>query len=319
MGRVILLIFAIWACATSVIFIKDSSVGPVALAGWRLVLGAALLSPLVFRDRRRFRAHLGSAPLRRAVLPGVLLGVHFISWIAGARLTLAANASLIVNMVPVVMPFLLLVLLREGINRGEAAGTAVAMAGVAVLTWSDYLYDPLHFRGDVVCFVSMLLFAVYLALARRNRSFPSLWLYVVPVYLSGGLFCLLASTALWAIGLAAPELPAAAPWAFVSPLAGDWPWDLLMILGLALLPTILGHSTLNYCMKHMRGQFVSIATLGQFIFAGLMAYAYPGLRETPDAGFYPAAVLVVVGAAIALRATPPPEQRLEAGSAPEAD
>jgi drug/metabolite transporter (DMT)-like permease len=286
-GPLFLLIVGIWAGATSVIFIKDSEVPPMLLSAYRLLGGGLLLSPLMLRDLRRHRTAFGRRHVRRAALPGVVLGLHFITWIEGARMTLAANASLIVNMVPVAMPFLMLAMIRERINRGEALGTLAAMAGVGLLAWSDYTFSPDHFRGDLICLGSMVLFALYLALGRRNRDFPTIWLYVVPVYLIGGAFCFL-------VGLA-----------FHHPAAGDYPRDLWMILGLAVVPTIIGHSTLNWCMKHMRGQVVGIATLGQFIFAGVMAYFYPPLREAPTWTFYPASVLVVAGAVVALRATPP--------------
>jgi drug/metabolite transporter (DMT)-like permease len=42
-----------------------------------------------------------------------------------------------------------------------------------------------------MCLVSMLLFALYLALGRRNRDFPSVWLYVIPVYGQAAAVCLL--------------------------------------------------------------------------------------------------------------------------------
>jgi len=55
----------------------------------------------------------------------------------------------------------------------------------------------------------------------------------------------------------------------------------------------------------MRAQVVAIGTLGQFVFAGIMAYFF--LHEVPDWHFYLASVLLVVGAVIAIRATPAAE------------
>ncbi|KKK77008.1 hypothetical protein LCGC14_2857920 [marine sediment metagenome] len=37
---------------------------------------------------------------------------------------------------------------------------------------------------------SMVLLAMYMALGRKNRDFPSIWLYVVPLYFVGGCMCL---------------------------------------------------------------------------------------------------------------------------------
>ena len=282
--RIPLLVLGVWACGTAVIMIKSCTVHPVLLSSYRLVVAVAVLAPLFVRDWRRNRPGFGWAQLRKTILPGVLLGGHFITWISGARMTLAANASLIVNMVPIAMPFLMHFLIRERLTRVEYLATALALTGVAVLAGGDYRLENTYFPGDMVCVVSMLLLATYLALGRRNRDFPTIWLYLVPLYAVAAVTCFFAS------------LP------FVSPLAVDSARDGLMIVGLALVPTVMGHSILNYSMKHIRGQTVSVANLGQFIFAGLMAYAFLG--EIPHANFYIACTLVVTGAVIALRSMP---------------
>ncbi|MFW6061633.1 MAG: DMT family transporter [Planctomycetota bacterium] len=287
-AHVLMLMVGVFACSTAVIMVKESTVHPVALSAYRLLIAAVLLTPMFLRDVRRHRAWWSWRQLRRALLPGLVLGVHFISWIAGARLTLSANASLVVNMVPIVMPFLLYWMIRERLTRGEWAGTASAMAGLVILATADAELNPAHFLGDVVCFLSMLVFAVYLALGRRNRDVPGIWLYLVPLYYIGGLICLAASTA-FVNPLDVPAAPAGKP-------AG---WNLLMALGLGVIPTIIGHSTLNFAMKHLRGQFVSIANVGQFIFAGTMAFFLRG--EVPNWQLYPAASLIVAGAYLAIR------------------
>jgi drug/metabolite transporter (DMT)-like permease len=303
-GRILLLIFGVWACSTAVIMIKAGTMHPVLLSASRLLVATAALSPVFLRDLRRNRSRYSRRHLRRTILPGIVLGAHFVSWILGARLTLAANSSLIVNMVPVVMPFLLHFMMREQLNRGEWLGTAVALMGVLVLAGLDYHISAEYFLGDVLCFGSMLLFALYLALGRRNRDFPTLWLYLVPLYFVGGLVCLLTAAGLGALW----EIPAgrdflqAVRLGEVHPLAIHGAWDVLLAVGLGIIPTIIGHSTLNWAMKHIRGQAVSIANLGQFIFAGVMAYFLLG--EAPAWNFYVACALVVAGAGIALRQTP---------------
>ena len=302
--RMPLLVFGVWACATAVIMIKLCRVHPVLLAACRLLVAAVVLAPLFARDLRRCRGRYGLALLRKTVLPGLLLGAHLVTWIIGARLTPAANSSLIVNMVPVAMPFLLYVLVRERLTRGELLATATAMAGVGVLAAADYRVGDTSFLGDVVCFVSMVLLAWYLALGRRNRDFPTIWLYVTPLYLFAGMACLIA--ALLTAGVwAAPGVRGALQClglGDVHPLAvaaaSDWMW----ILALGIIPTVMGHSILNYSMKHLRGQVVSITILGQFIFAGAMAYWI--LSEIPCWSFYPASVLVVGGAVLVLRFAP---------------
>lgn len=288
-GRYLLLFLGVFACSTAAIFIKLSETHPVVLAAWRLLLAALLLAPIFFSHLRQHRDAFTASHVRRLFLPSAVLAVHLISWSYGARLALAAQSSLIVNLVPVAMPFFLYPLLGEKINGREILGTAVAIAGVVGLTFRDALSGG-DILGNAVCFGSMLLFAWYLALGRKNRDFPSLWLYVVPIYAFAGAICLIA----------------ALPWIGTFPIGSAREWWLM--LGLACVPTILGHSLLNAAMRQMRGQIVSLCNVGQFVFAGLIAFFL--FHEVPSPTFYAASALVVAGISLVVFSTPTPPPRL---------
>jgi len=75
--------------------------------------------------------------------------------------------------------------------------------------------------------------------------------------------------------------------------------DILIILGLAIIPTVIGHSIFNYCLKHIRGQIVVIINLStQFILAAIMAYFFFG--EIPRSMFYFSAIFLISGALLAI-------------------
>ncbi len=281
--RVLVLIFGIFACSTAVIMIKarPDSLDPVLLAALRLLVAAAALTPLMLRDMRRFPGQLNRRQLAATVVPGLLLGAHFITWIIGVGYTRAVNASLIVNMVPIVMPILMYVLVRERLTGVEWVATAIAFGGVALLGWTDFDAAPQFLQGDAICLGSMLLMAVYLALGRRYRGFASFWLYIVPLYWVAGVFCFVASLVM------------------ANPFRSYSLREIAVILGLGLVPTVIGHSVLNYSMKHLRGQVVSILNLGQFVFAGVMAYFI--YNEVPSWALYLAAAAMLAGAGIVLK------------------
>ena len=280
------LIFGVFCCATAVIFIKASVEHPVLLSSYRLLVAGVALTPLFLRDARQYSAAVVRQHLRSTLLPGVLLGLHFISWIIGARMTTAANASLIVNLVPVVIPFFLFSMIREKPTRGELQGTAFALSGMFLLTVTDFNLSRTYFWGDVLCFVSMLFFTYYLALGRKNRGLVSIWLYVVPLYYLAGVFCFIV-----ALGLVNPIKP--------------YPFrEFALIFALGLIPTVMGHSILNYAMKTLRGQLVSVINMGQFIFAGILAFFL--LNEVPGVAFYLASLLIIIGAWLAINATARP-------------
>lgn len=267
------------ALSTSVLFIKASTLHPLVLSSGRLWVAVLALSPLYLRDLRRYPG--ARQAFRRSLWPGVLLALHFASWVVGARLTPVVNSSLLVNMVPLVTPVLLFALAAERIHRHELLGTLIAVSGVLALMGSDFRLAPAHFVGDAVCLGSMLLFAAYLVLARRNRDLPSLWLYLVPLYAVAALLCLAAA-------------------AFTLDLRAQ-PWnrrEVGLVVGLGLIPSVLGHSILNHAMSKLRGQLVSLVNLSQVLYAGLLGFVMLG--EVPGPLFYLAAVLIVLGALVAL-------------------
>lgn len=288
--RYVLLLLGVFGCSTSVILIKSSQTHPVVLVAARLLIATALLSPLFLLDWRKHRTAFTRDHLRRTTLPALVLALHFISWTYAARMTLAAQATLIVNLVPVAIPFFLHSLVGERINRTEILGTLIAIAGVGLLTAGDALAGTGSLFGNLLCFGSMLAFAWYLALGRKNRDFPSLWLYVIPVYLQAGAICLAVSI----------------PW--LDTFAPGSPREWSLLVGLAVLPTLLGHSLLNLSLRHLRGQVVSLCNVGQFVFAGVMAYFL--FSEHPAALFHLSSAIVVAGIALVVFSTPSTPPRL---------
>jgi drug/metabolite transporter (DMT)-like permease len=285
MLNIIILLLGVFCCSTAIIFIKAGNMDAALLAALRVLIAAVILSPLFWREWRRRPDITIATCLRRSLIPGTLLAIHFISWIAASRMTPAANASLIVNLVPLVLPVMLFLLLREKLTGREIVGTALALGGMALLTGADFQLNRQYFFGDLLCFGSMLFFALYLAWARRHQEADTPWLYVVPLYVMAGIVSLLLLPLLTWLKLA-------------DPLQHYTGHDWLMVAGLAIVPTVFGHSILNISMKRIRGQLVSIINMGQFVFAAILAYMI--LHEVPDKTFLPASILVVLGAVVAI-------------------
>lgn len=282
---------AVFACSTAVILIKATATPPIWLAAERLLIAAVVLAPLALRDARR--EGLAKGWLRTAWWPGLFLAVHFATWAAGARMIPAANSTLIANFIPVVMPAIALLLLRERASALELAATAVGVGGVAFLAIGDLRGG--QFLGNAICVLSMVTFGIYLALSRRLRR-GSLWLYVTPLYAIAGALC--AGTALAVEG--PPPIPRAG--------------ELVLVAALGCVPTVIGHSLLNRAMGILRPQAVSIAALGNVPLAAVMAWALWG--EVPTPAFWVAGAACIVAIAMVMApslrpacAVPAPEAR----------
>lgn len=274
----LLLFLGVFAGSTAVIFIKVSTENPLLVASYRLLIAAVVLSPLFFRQLRQRTAPYTWREFSWTIVPGLVLALHFITWVIGARMTLAANASLVVNLAPVAMPFFLWLFYREVVNRSEVTGTLLALAGLGVLVSANYRLDAANVWGDLICFGSMLAFAAYLALGRVNGARLPLWLYLIPLYTIAGLASLV--FALF----------------FINPIKAYSLPNLLAILGLGIIPTVIGHTLLNFSMKHFRGQVVGVANLGQIVFSGIMGVLL--LSEYPSGAFYIAAGLIFAGVVV---------------------
>ncbi len=282
--HLILLFIGVFACSTAAIFIRSSQVHPIMLSAMRLLIAAVGLTPIFLRDWKHHRGQgMSRKELGASILPGMILGIHFITWNMGIRMTRVANGSLIVNLVPLAMPIVLYALIGEKLTRREAHATLLAVAATGFLVYFDYQLDPEYFVGDLTCLGSMVFFCLYLAISRRHRSSRSIWLYVVPLYGLAGGFCLLTAIIIGTITGNQDILPQWYP-------LEEWVW----LLCLGLIPTITGHSILNYCMKKLRGQVVSIINLTQFAFAGVLAWLV--FREIPHWSLYVTATILACSA-----------------------
>ena len=245
------------------------------LAAWRVLLSALILAPAYAIARRQYGDSEFLVVLKRSLLPGLVLCAHFITWVIGARLSLGVNATIIVSLVPLALPVLMWGMFGEVLQKREWIATLLALAGLAVLALDGMRMSAEHLLGDAICLLSMVLFALYLAMARRFRNLQSLWLYLVPVYAVAGISSLILAPL---FGPVMPDMTTN---------------NIIMVFSLAVVSTVIGHSSLNFAMQHMRGQTVGIMTLAQFIFAGVLAYVL--YREIPSLLFYPASGLMCLG------------------------
>lgn len=273
----LLLILGVWCCSCAAILIKLSTLEPMYLACGRLLLAATVLFPVHLYMRKKYP---GQAPaIKKVLLPAVFLAVHFMLWIVAARLIPAANGTLIANLVPLVMPVVLWLMVSEKPKAREVIATVIAMSGLSLMMSEDLQMDAQYLRGDILAFASMIMLTLYLVLAKRHRALPSIWLYVVPVYAAAGVICL-------PVAVMMHGMPATINVR-----------EILLLMGLVLIPTVLGHSLLNAAMWWFRGQVVSIFNLFQFTFAGAMAYWFLN-GEMPTRGLYVTAGMIIVAVVV---------------------
>lgn len=254
--------------------------GPVlAIALWRNVLGAVATIPFAVRQRAQFRA----LPRRLwwyTIGAGLLLALHFATWIPSLRYTsIAASTALVATQV--VWAALIAFATGHRAPRKEWFGIGIALLGTFVLTGIDISLDPTALFGDLLALAGAVAAAAYVVLGQRVRSELSLSAYTSVVYSVAGIAllggCLLTGTQL--IGFS----------------ARDW----LLIVAITVLAQLGGHSLMNMALRSFSATAVSLAILLEVPGATLLGWLWPG--QTPPWQLLPGAVLVLAGLVVVVQ------------------
>ncbi|ATL32603.1 DMT family transporter [Streptomyces formicae] len=142
------------------------SVPPTSLAFWRCVVAVAAIAPWAVRsfvaERRHVRAHA-----RLLVLLGFLgIAAYTVMVYLAAHTTTATNMSLLAVTASVFMLLLSRILHGDRLGRYRVAGSAIALAGVAVLVTRGSLSELTPRPGDLWMLGATLIFAAYSLLVR---------------------------------------------------------------------------------------------------------------------------------------------------------
>jgi drug/metabolite transporter (DMT)-like permease len=151
----------------------------------------------------------------------------------------------------------------------------VALAGMLVISWGDFIFGFDYIFGDVLAIIGMLAVAVYMLAGRLIRQKLNLFVYVFIVYSSGALFLLAACLTL--------NLE-------MYPLPRD---DYILFVGLAVIPTIFGHTVYNWALKYVSASVISISLLGEPILSSLWAVLF--LSEYPANTIFMGGAMVLFG------------------------
>ena len=269
--------------------VRLSHAHPLAIAAWRLgfsliVIAVALAVTGEWRQWRRVsRTELGIA-----LGAGGMLALHFWSWNSSIGLTSVAASVVLVNTQPVVVALLSVTWLGEAPTRRQWIGIAIAMAGALVVALPDFsagdaAAHPRALLGDLLALVGALTAATYFVSGRRLRSSLALWPYVGLVY--GSCFVVLLLLAL----------------ATGAPLAPQPPRELAIFAALALGPMLLGHTGLNWALKHSPAYVVNLTLLGEPVGATAIAAVLPGIREVPGPATLLGGGIVLLGILLTAR------------------
>lgn len=242
------------ALGWSAILIRLADAPPLAIAAYRMLGGAALLLPFTAKNLPALWGSLSAHQRALWVLSGLLLAFHFSLWIESLRHTSVASSVVLVTTNPIFAGVGAWLLLGEREGRTFWAGVAVTTFGGALLGWSDARSWGGSGLGNMLALGGAVMASGYLLCGRSLRRYLPLGPYVTVCYgLSGTILVVGASVS-------------------GQPLSG-FSWSTWILLGLmAVGPTLIGHTAVNYALGYLPSGRVALAIVGEPVVASVLAW-----------------------------------------------
>ena len=239
-------------------FAQGEGVPSLTIAAIRLGIAAVILTPIVWARASQELLAMRRRDLVLAAASGVVLAVHFWSWITSLAYTSVASSTVLVTTNPLWVGLASALCFGERAGRKTLVGIALTLAGSALIFASDSssanaALQPDPVRGNLLALLGAVAASVYLLLGRALRPRVGLLPYIWLAYGTAAIVLLLA------VGGTGKTLLGYSTFAYAA------------MLGLALGPQLLGHTAFNWALRHLSATFVAVSILGEPVGSALLA------------------------------------------------
>jgi drug/metabolite transporter (DMT)-like permease len=257
-------------------------VHPLVIAFGRVALAALVLAALDVRTLARSVPAL--TPRQRAGIlgAGALLAAHFALFLWGLDRTSLPAALSLISLEPLSVVLCSWVFFRIRPARLEQIGVALATIGAVVVARGSGAGDH-RLAGDLMVLGAVLLFGLYVAAARGLRDALPTRCYAALVYAGAAL----------ALAGVLPLVPGVLASALSPP-----PHAVVAIVLLALVPTVLGHTSVQWAAGRMSPAIVALVSPGETL--GGIAIGAAWLGAIPTATEIAGALIILSGTTVAI-------------------
>jgi drug/metabolite transporter (DMT)-like permease len=280
------LVVGVLAASTAAIFVRlaqAESAPSLVLAAARLCVATVILTPIVWRRHRHDVRAVSLSDLKWALVSGVVLGLHFATWITSLEYTAVVNSVTLVSTSPLWVALLAPVFLRERLDRWAAVGLVLAMGGGILVGLSGKAGEPPTrndpLLGNGLALIGALMAAIYFMIGRRLRARLGLTVYIWMVYSTAAIILVLV------VVLSGEQVVGLPDKAY------------LWMLMIGLVPQLIGHSSFNYALGFLSAAYVSLVLLSEPIGSGLLAIIF--LNEWPVLLQLAGSTLILLGIGVA--------------------
>ena len=217
---------------------------------------------------------------------GIILALHFTFWVTSLQFTSVASSVILVTSHPVLVAPLSYFFLKERISKINMIGITISLLGVIILVYGNYngpFTQSSTLFGNILALLGGAAAGLYILGGRYLRRTIPVIIYALIVYA-------IATTVLLGFVLISQlEL---------FTISQD---DLLLILIMAIVSGIGGHTLYNWSLAHIRASLASVALLGEPIGSALLAYILPWINEIPTTWTFIGGAIVLTGVYLTAR------------------
>ncbi len=276
MARIVLVLAVLAVSTAAPLVYWAAPASALTVAASRVCLAAVLLllaaGPALSTLRR-----LSARERWFVVAGGLLLGTHFGVWISSLYFTSTAASVALVATQPMFAAVFGAVFLREAVGRRAMVGMGLAMVGCLVLAGGDFSASGDALLGDAMAVAGAATAAGYLIVGRHVRVAIPLTPYLAAVNVVAGLALLGAALATGAR-------------------FGGFGWNVYAaIVACAVVPSLIGHTLLNWSVRRFPAHLVTLAILGEPIGASLLTWGFFGEQPPTHAVLGGAIILAGIG------------------------
>jgi drug/metabolite transporter (DMT)-like permease len=277
-----LLLISVISISFSAIIILSINSNPLTIAFYRMLFTTIIISIFLISNENSIKELLGLdiKKIFYMILIGIILAAHFSFWITSLKLTSIASSVILVSIHPIVIGPISFYFLKEKLSKFNILGIILAFIGIIILVYGNYGLNTITIdtiEGNLYALLGGIAAGFYIIGGKKIRRNTSLLVYTFIVYgfstITLFFICLIFSTKIIILNSN----------------------DFILILLLAIISGILGHTLYNYVLKYFKTSIVSVALLGEPLGSTLLAYAIPWINQIPSNYTILGGIIILIG------------------------
>lgn len=267
----IYLVIGVFFVSFAAIFVKLIDVEPSVIAMYRLGIGGLLLFPYIIKKREL--KNIKTNDFKFIFFAGLMISLHYLTWFTSLNFTSVTSSTLIICTEPLVALAFGFLLYREKVSTKQFIILLVALVGVGIVAWGDFKLNTDTIIGDVLTFIAVIFFVIYLLISEKVVQKYSFITYTSLLFIVASIILLIYNL-IMGFNLLNYEL-----------------YDWLILLLIATIPNI-GQLIFNDILKYVKPSLIASAILLEPIFATILAVII--LKDKVYLNHYLGGIIIII-------------------------